>query len=72
MTVKELALVREAILDTIDKGDPERACAPHCDIHATPWDFYSNESEADSQRLDFCDAVQSRILELSKEQTNGK
>ena len=65
--VKELALVREAILSVIDRG---WNCHVTCDLkHA--WQFNPNE-ESDKEtkeRMKFVDAVQKRILELSRGET---
>ena len=63
MTVKELALVREAILATLDEP---------CTRHQGPWVLTGTQSSEDlinQERLDFCDAVQKRIAELSKRET---
>ena len=60
MTDKELALVREAILNTLDEP---------CTRHQGPWVLTGTQSGEDlinQERLDFCDQIQSRILELSK------
>ena len=49
--------IREAILDVIDAGDPR--CAN------VPWEMYVSdcidEDKANAQRLDFCDAVISKL-----------
>lgn len=60
MTDKELALVREAILDTLDEP---------CTRHQGPWVLTGTQSGEDlinQERLDFCDAVAHRIASIGE------
>jgi len=60
MGVRDLALIREAILSVIDDGDPSFKTRPY-------WSFWNdNEDFANRQRLDFADAVQAYIVERVK------
>lgn len=65
LPMADAGVIHDAIMDVIDAGNTAVGIA------AIPWDFnHPFAAVADSQRMDFCDAVEKRIRELQAEPHN--